>query len=276
MAITFGIAGGGQRAAELGELLRREGHAVFLYGVEGADASETPERVFGADALILPVPLYDADGKFNCPGLTLYPTELIGRLRPGQRVMGGLIPPETLQLAREAGVSMTDYMTRETMTVANAAITADAALWLTVQETRETLSGKRCLVLGYGRIGKLLCRRLQGVGAYVTCAARNPVDRTYLQAFGVPALDTSRLAGRLPDMQVVYNTIPAPTLGAELLRELPPDCFLMDLASRPGIDRRTAAHLGLSCVWARGLPGRVAPKSAAAVLRDTAYQILME
>lgn len=276
MAKTFGVAGGGERAAELIALLRRDGHTVLSYGVEGAEASDTPERVFGADALILPAPLYDADGRFNCPGLTLYPAELLGRLRPGQRVMGGLIPDETLRLAREAGVSITDYMTREPLSVANAAITADAALWLTVRETRETLTGKCCLVLGFGRIGKLLCARLRGAGAWAACAARNPADRAWLQALGLPALDTARLAGRLHDFQIVYNTIPAPTLGAELLRELPPDCFLMDLATRPGVDRRAAARLGLSCVWARGLPGRVAPKSAAAVLRDTAYKILME
>lgn len=297
MEKTFGIFGGDRRHAELLRLLRRDGYAAFSYGVEsiasadtsettGADTSGGAERVpdtsetlrqaFGADVLFLPMPPLDLSGRFHVSGLELSASELLDRLRPAQRVLSGRVPPELSGAARQRGVSLTDYMTLEPVAVANAAVTADAALSLTVRQIGDTLSGKRCLILGFGRIGKVLCNRLRGLGASVTAAARNPSDRAWIRALGYDALNTQYLAGRLDAFSVVYNTIPAPVLDAPLLRELPPDCFLMDLASKAGIDFQAARELGLSAVWERGLPGRVAPRKAAAILRDAAYQLLKE
>ena len=263
MEKTFGVAGGGPRAAELVRLLQNDGCPVSAYGVAEIIVASELEDALGADVVILPVPLLGADGKLNCPGAGLSAPELLAKFRPGQRVFAGMIPPEIASKARAAGISMTDYMKLEPVAIANAAATADAALCLTMQETRDTVAGKRCLVLGFGRIGKLLCNRLRGAGASVTAAARNPNDRAWIRAFGLDALDASCLTGRLSGFQIVYNTIPAPILDAELLRELPPDCFLMDLASERGIDAQAA-----SVVWARGLPGRVVPRGAAAILRE--------
>ena len=262
MEKTFGVAGGGQRAAELVRLLKLDGYSVSAYGVESPE-TEALEDALGADVVILPVPLFGPNGTLNCPGADLSAPELLAKFRPGQRVFAGMIPPEIVNGARAAGISMTDYMKLEPVAIANAAATADAALCLTMQETRDTVAGKRCLVLGFGRIGKLLCHRLRGAGASVTAAARNPNDRAWIRAFGLDALDASCLTGRLSGFQIVYNTIPAPILGEELLRELPPDCFLMDLASERGIDAQAA-----SVIWARGLPGRVVPRGAAAILRE--------
>ncbi len=278
MEKTFGVAGGGPRAAELVRLLKLDGYSVSAYGVGAPESAETDalEDALGADVVILPAPLFGPDGKLNCPGTELSAPELLSAFRPGQRVFAGMIPPETISKAQAAGVSMTDYMKHEPMAIANAAATADAALCLTMRETRETLTGKRCLVLGFGRIGKLLCHRLRGAGASVTAAARNPADRAWIRALGLSALDASALAGRLSGFQIVCNTIPAPVLDAELLSELPPDCFLMDLASERGIDAQAASALGITSVWARGLPGRMVPRGAAAILRDTALSLIKE
>lgn len=262
MEKTFGVAGGGPRAAELVRLLRLDGCPVSAYGVELPE-TDALENALGADVVMLPVPLFGADGKLNCPGAELSAPELLAKFRPGQRVFAGMVPPELLMQAQASGISMTDYMKLEPVAIANAAATADAALCLTMQETRDTVAGKRCLVLGFGRIGKLLCHRLRGAGASVAAAARNPNGRAWIRAFGMDALDASCLSGRLAGFQIVYNTIPAPILDAELLRELPPDCFLMDLASERGIDAQAA-----SVIWARGLPGRVVPRGAAAILRE--------
>lgn len=276
MKKTFGVAGGGQRAAELVGLLKQDGYTVSAYGVGTPEDAETLEDVLDADAVILPVPLLDADGKFSCPGVTMTPEALLSHFRAGQSVFAGQIPEGVASRARRLGVSLTDYMKQEPMAIENAAATADAALCLTVTQTRETLAGKRCLVLGFGRIGKLLCQRLRGVGAEVTAAARNPDDRAWIRVLGCHALDASRLTGSLNPFQIIYNTIPAPVLDSELLRELPADCFLVDLASRPCADAEAISRHGVAYLWARGLPGRIVPRGAAAILRDTVCQLLRE
>ena len=140
----------------------------------------------------------------------------------------------------------------------------------------QTLLGMDCLVLGFGRIGKLLSYRLHGLGAKVTAAARRPEDRAWIRAFGWRALDPGNLSGALSSFGAVFNTVPAPLLGNELLAQLPAGCVCVDLASQPGIDIRAAQSLGLDAVWARSLPGRMAPGAAAVVLRDAVYYILKE
>ena len=51
----------------------------------------------------------------------------------------------------------------------------------------------------------------------------------------------------------------------------------MDLASEPGgVDHPAAQALGVPVVWARGLPGKVAPHTAAEYLKDTVYHIMEE
>jgi hypothetical protein len=65
--------------------------------------------------------------------------------------------------------------------------------------------------------------------------------------------------------------------GTELkLRELRPDCVLIELASAAGIDAEAAKQLGLAYVKASGLPGRTAPESAAIALKETIYQLWEE
>lgn len=295
MKKTFGVVGGDRRAAELVRLLRQDGYTVCAYGMDLLENAEsvgnldTPERpestggtldtldsALNADVVILPVPLCGPGGSLNCPGAGLSVSETLSRFRRGQSIFAGLIPPETARQAEQAGLCLIDYMKQEPMAIANAAATADAALCVLTRETLEPLTGKRCLVLGFGRIGKLLCHRLRGVGADVAAAARNPNDRAWIRALGLSAFDASNLTGCLHDFRMVCNTIPAPVLDAEALRELPPDCFLLDLASKPGIDGEAASRLGLRIVWARGLPGRIVPRGAAAILRDTAFHFLKE
>ena len=74
----------------------------------------------------------------------------------------------------------------------------------------------------------------------------------------------------------MFNTVPSPVLDGPLLSQLPKGCLCVDLASVQGIDQSAAAALGLPWVWARSLPGRLVPCTAAAVIRDAVYYIMEE
>ena len=74
----------------------------------------------------------------------------------------------------------------------------------------------------------------------------------------------------------VFNTVPSLVLDRPLLSQLPRDCLCVDLASVQGMDQSAAAALGLPWIWARSLPGRLVPRTAAAVIRDAVYYILEE
>lgn len=160
---------------------------------------------------------------------------------------------------------------------ANALPTAEGAVQIALEELPVTLHGARALVLGYGRVGKLTAHRLAALGAQVTVAARSYEALAWAEAYGHAAQQLSDLSGYLCGYDLVVNTVPRRVLTRELLEELKEGCLVIDLASKPGgVDFQSAAELGVRCVWALSLPGKVAPVTVASALRDTIYNMLRE
>jgi len=273
METTFGVAGGDRRQAILAELLRRDGYSVGTYGT-GQSGEETLAAAAQADVLVLP--LCREDGRFSCAGGEIEAPALLELLRPGQTILAGKVPAELAEAARKAGLTLIDYLANEELAVVNAVPTAEGAIQLAMEQSPVTLWNAECLVIGYGRIGKLLASRLNGMGARVTVSARSAADRAWVRAYGWRAVETNRLSGQLGGFRFVFNTVPAPVLTRENLSELPAECLCIDLASQPGVDFAAAKDIGLHTVWAKGLPGRMAPETAAAAIRDTIYHILKE
>ncbi len=203
--------------------------------------------------------------------------EVFDALEPGQLLCAGRADEALRTLARERGVTLVDYFQREELAVANAVATAEGAMGILMQETAITLWESRILVIGFGRIGKLLAHRLKALGADVTVSSRSRADAAWCQAYGYGVLDTRRLEGHLRRFDAVVNTVPALVLDAGRLAELRGDAVCMDLASRPGgMDFAAASRLGVRAIWALSLPGEVAPVTAGKIIRDTIYHILEE
>ena len=278
MEKTFGLIGGDRRQAELSRLLAADGNTVHTYGLDAWDpaGAGSLDRAAGADVVVLPLPLCRDDGVLNCRENPMPTAELFRRLHSGQRVLAGQVRPRQHREAADCGLVLEDYFLREELTVANAAVTAEGAVQVAMERLDETLLGMECLVVGFGRIGKLLCHRLHGLGARVSATARRPADLAWIRAYGWRALESGGLDGELSRFGAVFNTVPSPVLGRALLEQLPHRCLCVDVASTQGIDLAAAEDLGLPNVWARSLPGRLAPRTAAAVIRDAVYNILLE
>ena len=257
MGKTFGVVGGDDRQKELAVLLRRDGHTVFTYGL----GEETPiESALGAPVVILPLPLEGAEGMLNCREGEAALADVFAALRPEQRILGGQMRPAHWEMAKGHRLSAVDYFRRETLTVANAAITADCALDVAAEALKETLGGKNCLVLGFGRIGKLLCHRLQRLDCRVTAAARKAEDLAWIRAYGYEGMDMAERKGQLDPFDVVFNTVPQPVFTGAV--PLPAGTKLyIELASRPGLlpEGNTA---GAEVIAAASLPGKYAPRAA--------------
>ena len=226
-----------------------------------------------AERLVLPVPL-QKERQLNGTKLPL--SELWPRLNAKQRIYAGAIPVAAREHAERLGLRLTDYYTDEALTVKNAVVTAEGALAVAMEHLPVTLCETSCLVIGFGRIGKLLARDLAALGADVAVSARRFDDFAWIGALGYRALHTERLAGRLKRFRVIFNTVPSMVLDDRLLAEVRADCVLIELASRPGIDAEAARTRKLSYIKANGLPGKAAPETAALALRETLYRIWEE
>ena len=167
------------------------------------------------------------------------------------------------------------YARREEYQIANAQLTAEGAIALLRPETG--LSGAHVLLLGYGRIARLLARELQKAGALVTAAARSAEQRAWAEAEGIEALPLDALSDALDRFDVIIGTIPAPVLTEPLLALVRKDALLLELASAPGgIDAAAAHERGLRYIRAPGLPAKYAPERAAVILRDAVYAAAAE
>ena len=167
------------------------------------------------------------------------------------------------------------YARREEYQIAIARLTAEGAIALLRPEAE--LSGAHILLLGYGRIARLLARELQKAGALVTAAARSGEQRAWAEAESIEALPLDALSGALDRFDVIIGTIPAPVLTEPLLALVRKDALLLELASAPGgIDAAAAHERGLRYIRAPGLPAKYAPERAAVILRDAVYAAAAE
>lgn len=193
--------------------------------------------------------------------------EILAVLRPGTRIFGGRLH-DTAGKMRQAGLEPIDYMTLEPVAVANAVPTAEGAIQIAMEQMPSTLQNSQCLVIGWGRIGKLLAGKLKALGAKVTVSVRRAEDAAMVQALGMQSDLTGVYANGLP-YALIVNTVPAMVLGQKALERTVPDVCIIDLASAPGgVDFPAAERLKRTAVLALGLPGKVAPKTAGCILKD--------
>lgn len=160
---------------------------------------------------------------------------------------------------------------------ATALPTAEGAVQVAMEELPFTLHSARVLILGFGRVGKLTAHRMGALGAKVTVCAQGYADLAWAAAYGHETMWLEKLGGELGGYDLIVNTIPAQVLDRRRLAWVHPGAFLLDLASVPGgVDQAAAKELGLRVLQAPGLPGRTAPVTAAAAIRDAVYHILWE
>ena len=262
------MIGGDARSGWAARAFRAAGWTLATLDVPGCTDTDLPPD---ANSVILPFPSFDGGCIRGTKQLLV--TELLDRVPPGARIFGA-----SFSIWREAfaarGCTVRDLYGAEPLTTANAVPTAEGAIALAMEAAPITLHGAACLVIGFGRIGKVLAQKLQALSARVTVSVRRPGDQGLVEALGLEAERTGVYAHGLGRYDFVFNTVPAPVLDLALLRQLSPDCVVIDLASAPyGIAPDLCAEAGVRCRYAPGLPGKCAPKTAGLLY---AQQIISE
>ena len=279
---TFGVIGGDERMKYLAQSIAADGYPVCVCGLEklgtcrGAAECDLPQLAAKSSVILLPLPA-TKDGLFlNAPYAEneIRLDDDFARFFMHKTVCGGMLQRLTASSSLWREIEPEDYYRREELAVGNAIPTAEGAVGIAIREYPGTINGAKCLITGFGRIGKNLAIILRGMGAEVFCAARKKADLMQMRAFGVQPLTYREISRRF---DLIFNTVPAKVLTSPVLMQQTRDTLIIELASAPGgTDLKRAEELHLHVIDAPSLPGRVAPKTAAEYIKEAVYNILEE
>ncbi len=265
------------------------GNEVYVLGFDAEYAEKMCEKIQmlwdfsevddSYDAIILPLP-YSIDGKtVNAP---LYRKNILldnffECLSTKNKILAGRCDQKIKKMAETHRIMLVDYLCREELAMLNAILTAEGAIQIAMEETPFSIHSSECLVIGNGRIGKILAKMLRGIGAKVTVAARKKGDIAHAYAMGNDALSIVEMGNTIGKYNIIFNTAPSLILDFHLLSRLKKDVLIVDLASKPGgVDFDEARRLGIKVIWALSLPGKVAPDTAGDIICNTILNILEE
>jgi len=277
------IIGGDDRLVELAKIMERKGYDVSTYGMDMVEIENVTNHLSLDEALkdckvvICPVPFAKDVTKINSryAGKDIGIDELFRKLSKDQRLLVGAMNGYGKELAERYGIEYFDYYMDESYQIRNTIPTAEGALSIIINSTNTTLFGSKVLVLGYGRIGRLLSTYLKSLGAVVYVEARKDEHLAWINANSMKAVPLEELQSYLGNMDVIVNTVPSILLDSRMLELVSKEAFILDVASAPGgTDFASAAEKGIKAVHALGIPGKVACKSAAAYIYEAVIKYL--
>jgi len=283
MKIT--VLGGDKRSIQLINLLLKDGHDIEIFGFDDMEIAplktikDLKIAIEESDIVLGPLPCSTDDRLLNTP---LYNGEIridevFSMMKKNQIFIAGKITKNIISIANEYDVLTKDLLDREELAVLNAIPTAEGGIQVAMEEMDITIHDANALVLGFGRIGKLLAKSLFGMGANVNVEGRKHEDLAWIKGYGYNPINLYELKNNLSNIDLIFNTIPSMVLTEDILSMLKKDCLVVDLASKPGgVDFEKAEELKIKTVWALGLPGKVAPITAAKIMKDTIYNIIQE
>lgn len=288
---NIAVLGGDARQTWAADTLEVLGHRVLRFGVPQKPTGELPpknastlsEALADADVVLGPVPFTKCDGLLTYGAAPPIPIpDLLAELRPGQRLIAGNFPPEVLDHCRVMEVTTYALLDREDFATLNAIPTAEATIAQAIVRSTGNLQQSECVVLGFGRCGRALARKLKGLDANVTVAVRHWHSACAALTAGFQTVDMKMLPLLLPRAQFVFNTIPPapdtpPALGEALLKLLSKEALVLDIASAPGgVDYDAARELELRAALLPSLPGKYSPRAAGEAIAQVTQVILQE
>lgn len=286
MEKSITVVGGDLRIVKLIEMLDCDGYKVYTYGLENSEEVLNLERVemcptleeaVSASKIVVgPIPLSSDRKRLSTPfgRNSVELGDFVNALKGKYLIAGNIGIKEELDAN---GVQYTDLLKREEFSVLNTIATAEGTIQITMEETQRTVHGSNVLVMGFGRIGKVLAKMLDGIGAKVYCEARKNEDISWIKAYGYNPIHLNDLNENLNKFDIIINTIPFQILDEERLNLVKKESIIIDLASNPGgVDRKAAREKGIKVIWALSLPAKVAPLTSAEFIKETLYHVLKE
>ena len=266
--MNIGILGGDLRQIHLYKLLKNKcGNVDILYN------RITEKHCEYYDVILLPLPV-------SKDGLNLFAPfseekikldEIFNRY-PSAYFLGGSISDKIMERALSNGRLLVDYYLDEILLEKNAVLTAQGTIELLKDELK---AEKSFLIVGFGRIGKALCRLLKSIDIPFCITARKESDYIQMEALGYRWQKTEKIKDIISEYDYVINTVPSMVLSEAELKNCKAGCKILDLASAPyGTDFKYCDKKHITYSIIPGIPGKYYPKQAAVAIYETIMKFI--
>lgn len=262
------------RQVYLAEILTKKGHNVRCLDIRNNEtAIEQLEKLksflIEADMLILPIPVQKVPKQEKLNDI------LNKNLVKETCVLGGCFTSEQEKLLSGRDIRYLDFMKDKVVTEENAVATAEGTIAELINKSPYNIEEAKVLVTGYGCCGKAIALRLKALGARVTILARRKEARKEAKQNGFYAVDFAFGPEEAMGAAMLINTVPAQVVTRTIIRELPRDAYILDIASGTGgTDFACAKEYGIRADHVLGIPGRYAPKESAYILERSIERFL--
>ena len=162
----YAVIGGDLRNVKLAEAIRSDGNQVSLFGFRKAsfgsnlaEAGDLESAIGGSDIVIGPLPCTNDNESLNAPfhDSKIHIDKVFKTMKKNQLFIAGRISDRILEMAQSYDIHTIDILNGRDG-VLNAIPTAEGAIQIAMEELPVTLNGSSALILGYGRLGKVLAK----------------------------------------------------------------------------------------------------------------------
>ncbi len=242
--------------------LKTQGYNVDSLGLNNNDNG----KIECADVVLLPVPT-TRDGKtIFCPQSDkTIPLEYIKKANKNALILSCGYTFDDLNCI--------DYLKLDSFCLLNAVPTAEGAIAKAIIDTPFCLWNSRVLVIGCGRVAKVLIDRLNALKCNLTVSARKGSDFAFLDALGIKHIHTNDVSENADKFDVIFNTIDVPLFYT--FHKLK-NCHLYDLSTKGCLDFDEAKTNNIKAVKLPGIPGKTAPITAGIIIAKTTNQLIGE
>lgn len=272
---NISIIGGDRRNSILSELLEKNGFCIHTYGVESKNSSSFQECVSKSKYIVTAMP-------FSNDGVNIYAPTTGQSIRiqeftessKNKVIIGGKFSDSQVAEFEKSGNIVIDLMKDEELAQKNVIPTVEGIVKIIIENTDVTIDASNIAVLGFGRIGKRLSKILKMMGANVYCVDNKKEEVANIELSGYNVIENI-CADEVFD--VVINTVPKMIIGEKELTKLGKDTLIIDVASKPGgVDYKYANKNNYRVIQALGIPGKIAPVTAAKYIQEIVKKVIIE
>ena len=228
---NFLVIGGDLRIVKLVNMLADK-NVIYTYGLEKVEEIDSNENIIKCNpidreiiqkskAIIGPTPFSKDEKNIYAPYSEneINISDILQKCKE-KHLIAGNVTEYVKKIADENNVNITDLIKNEKLAILNSISTAEGAIEIAMKETDTIIHGSNILILGFGRIGKVLAKKLQGLSANVTCAARKQEDLAWIMAYGYHSININEMGKELKQFDIIFNTVPHLILSKEKIKYL--------------------------------------------------------